>query len=95
MKKIEVTIRAHQFDDVREALRSISVDNVTMREVRSDSPRDHQVGIIPEARLEMLVPAERAAEVIRALASSRWSSLIADGKLMVYEVAEPVRAQNL
>jgi nitrogen regulatory protein PII len=78
MKKIELVIEPHKLGDVHHALTAIGVSGATVR-----------AGAASETRLEIVVSPERAADVIRAFAGAGWRGLIGDGKMVVYEVAEP------
>jgi nitrogen regulatory protein PII len=84
MKRIEVIVGLHKLGEVCGALRAIGVDDIATNEVH----------VLSETRLEIVVSAERAAEVIRAFAGPGWRDLLGDGKIVVYEIADPVRART-
>jgi nitrogen regulatory protein PII len=79
MKRIELIVEPQKVHDVRDALKAIGINEVTTDEVRG--------------KLEVVVSAERASEVIRAFAGSAWKSMIGEGKIFVYEVADPARSR--
>jgi nitrogen regulatory protein P-II 1 len=87
MKRIEVIVEPHKLDVVREALSAIGINDVTTSEVCGGE--DLQAGI-SDVKLETVISAERATAVIRAFASQSWRDLLGDGKMLVYEVADPV-----
>ncbi len=104
MKKIEAIIQPFKFDDVKEAMKAIGIDGMTVSEVRGHGRQkghkevyrgqEYEVGLLPKVKLEMVIPDERLDEVIRTLTRSARTGKIGDGKLFVYEVAEAVRIRN-
>jgi nitrogen regulatory protein P-II 1 len=104
MKKIEAIIQPHKFEEVKEALKSIGIDGITISEVRGHGRQkghkevyrgmEYQVDVLPKVKLEIVVPSARADEVIRVLAGAARTGRIGDGKIFVYEVAEAIRIRN-
>jgi nitrogen regulatory protein PII len=103
MKKIEVIIETHRLGEVCLALKAIGVSDVATSEVAGESRRkighegsstgDTQNGL-SETRLEIVVSAERTADVIRAFAGTGWRDLLGDGKIVVYELSDPDRVRT-
>jgi nitrogen regulatory protein P-II 1 len=104
MKKIEAIIQPFKLDEVKEALKSIGVDGMTVSEVRGHGRQkghaevyrgqEYRVDLVPKIKLEMVIASERADEVIRAVVESARTGRIGDGKIFVYEVAEIIRIRN-
>jgi nitrogen regulatory protein P-II 1 len=104
MKKIEAIIQPHKLDQVRDALKSIGVDGMSIWEVRGHGRQkghkeiyrgqEYQVDLLPKMKLEMVVADARAEEITRALAAAARSGAIGDGKIFVSEVAEAIRIRN-
>jgi nitrogen regulatory protein P-II 1 len=104
MKKIEAIIQPHKLESVREALKAIGVDGMTVLEVRGHGRQkghkevyrgmEYQVDLLPKVKLEMVVAEDRAEEVIRTLVDSARTGKIGDGKVFVYDVAEAIRIRN-
>jgi nitrogen regulatory protein P-II 1 len=104
MKKIEAIIQPHKLDEVKEALKGIGIDGMTILEVRGHGRQkghkevyrgmEYQVDLLPKIKLELVVPDTRAEEVIRTLVSAARTGKIGDGKVFVFEVAEAVRIRN-
>ena len=104
MKKIEAIIQPHKLDEVREALKTIGIDGMSVWEVRGHGRQkghkevyrgqEYQVDLIPKIKLELVVPDGRADEVTRALSAAARSGSIGDGKIFVSEVAEAIRIRN-
>ncbi len=104
MKKIEAIIQPHKLEPVREALKTLGIDGMTVTEVRGHGRQkghkevyrgmEYQVDLLPKVKLEMVVPAGRADEVIQALVEAARTGKIGDGKVFVYDVAEAIRIRN-
>jgi nitrogen regulatory protein P-II 1 len=104
MKKIEAIIQPHKLEDVKEALKGIGVDGMTISEVRGHGRQkghkevyrgmEYQVDLLPKVKLELVVSDERAPEVIRTVVTSARTGKIGDGKVFVYDVAEAIRIRN-
>jgi nitrogen regulatory protein P-II 1 len=104
MKKIEAIIQPHKLEEVKEALKAIGIDGMTITEVRGHGRQkghkeiyrgmEYQVDLLPKIKVEMVVANERTDEVIRTLVSSARSGKIGDGKIFVYDVAEAIRIRN-
>jgi nitrogen regulatory protein P-II 1 len=104
MKKIEAIIQPFKLDEVKEALKGIGIDGVTITEVRghgrqkghSEVYRGHEyrVDLLPKVKLELVVASERLEEVVRAVLGAARTGKIGDGKIFVYDVAESIRIRN-
>ena len=104
MRKIEAIIQPFKLEDVKEALKGIGVDGMTIMEVRGHGRQkghteiyrghEYQVDLLPKVKIEMVVPAARADEVVRSLAAAARTGKIGDGKIFVTEVAEAIRIRN-
>lgn len=104
MKKIEAIIQPFKLDEVKEALKTIGIDGMTVSEVRGHGRQkghkevyrgqEYQVDLVPKIKLEMVIDSERAEEVIKAVVESARTGRIGDGKIFVYEVAESIRIRN-
>ncbi|HVO97788.1 MAG TPA: P-II family nitrogen regulator [Bryobacteraceae bacterium] len=104
MKKIEAVIQPHKLEDVKEALKAIGIDGMTVTEVRGHGRQkghkeiyrgqEYQVDLLPKIKLEMVIPSARCEEVIQTLVSSARTGKIGDGKIFVYDVAEAIRIRN-
>jgi nitrogen regulatory protein P-II 1 len=104
MKKIEAIIQPHKLEDVKEALKAIGIDGMTISEVRGHGRQkghkevyrgmEYQVDLLPKVKVEMVVSNERSAEVIQTVVNSARTGKIGDGKVFVYDVAEAIRIRN-
>ena len=104
MRKIEAIIQPHKLEDVKEALKNIGVDGMTITEVRGHGRQkghtevyrgmEYKVDLLPKVKLEMVVADQRSDEVIRTLVTAARTGKIGDGKVFVYQVADAVRIRN-
>jgi nitrogen regulatory protein P-II 1 len=104
MKRIEAVIQPHKLEEVKEALKGIGVDGMTITEVRGHGRQkghtevyrgmEYKVDLLPKVKVELVVTDARAEEVIRTLVTAARTGKIGDGKVFVYEVAEAIRIRN-
>jgi nitrogen regulatory protein P-II 1 len=104
MKKIEAVIQPFKLEEVKEALKAIGIDGMTVTEVRGHGRQkghkevyrgqEYQVDLLPKVKVEMVVSDARAEEVISAVSAAAKTGKIGDGKIFVYEVADAIRIRN-
>src|SRR5579884_2499464 len=104
MKRIEAIIQPHKLEDVKEALKGIGIDGMTITEVRGHGRQkghkevyrgmEYQVDLLPKVKIEMVISDSREDEVIRTLTTAARTGKIGDGKIFVYNVAEAIRIRN-
>ena len=104
MKKVEAIIQPFKLEEVKEALKAIGVDGMTVSEVRGHGRQkghkevyrgqEYKVDLLPKVKLELVVSDARLEEVVKTIAQSARTGKIGDGKVFVYEVAEAVRIRN-
>ena len=104
MKKIEAIIQPFKLEEVKEALKAIGIDGMTITEVRGHGRQkghkevyrghEYTVDLLPKVKVEMVVATARAEEVIRAVIAASRTGNIGDGKIFTYDVAEAIRIRN-
>jgi nitrogen regulatory protein P-II 1 len=104
MKKIEAIIQPFKLEDVKEALKGMGVEGMTVCEVRGHGRQkghkevyrgqEYQVDLLPKVKLEMVVPAERVEDIVKTVVNAARTGKIGDGKIFVYNVEEAVRIRN-
>jgi len=104
MKKIEAIIQPFKLEEVKEALKAIGVDGMTVTEVRGHGRQkghkevyrgqEYTVDLLPKIKLEMVVADSRAPEVIKAVVGAARTGKIGDGKIFLFDVAEAIRIRN-
>lgn len=104
MKKIEAIIQPHKLDEVKEVLKTIGVEGLTISEVRGHGRQkghkevyrgmEYEVDLLPKVKIETVVPDERLDEITNAISTSARTGKIGDGKIFIYDVLEAVRIRN-
>jgi len=104
MKKIEAIIQPFKLEDVKEALKAIGIDGMTVLEVRGHGRQkghkevyrgqEYEVDLLPKVKLEMVVPSGRLNEILKTLLGAARTGKIGDGKIFVSDVAEAIRIRN-
>ena len=104
MKKIEAIIQPFKLEDVKDALKGIGIDGMTVSDVRGHGRQkghkevyrgqEYEVDLLPKVKLELVVPNDRLEDVVKTLRLSARTGKIGDGKLFVYEIAEAIRIRN-
>src|SRR5213596_3582738 len=104
MKKIEAVIQPFKLDDVKEALKAIGIDGMTITEVRGHGRQkghtevyrgqEYNVDLLPKLKVEIVASSSRFEEITSALAAAARTGKIGDGKIFVYDVAEAIRIRN-
>ena len=104
MKKIEAIVQPFKLEEVKEALKAIGIDGMTITEVRGHGRQkghkevyrgqEYNVDLLPKVKVEMVVPTTRSEEVIHTLVSAARTGNIGDGKIFIYDVVEAIRIRN-
>jgi nitrogen regulatory protein P-II 1 len=104
MKKIEAIVQPFKLEEVKEALKNIGIDGMTISEVRGHGRQkghkevyrgqEYNVDLLPKVKFELVVPSTRLDEVLETITSAARSGRIGDGKIFVYDVAEAIRIRN-
>ena len=104
MKKVEAIVQPFKMEEVKEALKAIGIDGMTITEVRGHGRQkghkevyrgqEYNVDLLPKVKFELVVADARVEEVLSALTAAARTGKIGDGKIFVYDVAEAVRIRN-
>jgi nitrogen regulatory protein P-II 1 len=104
MKKIEAIIQPFKLEEVKEAMKAIGIDGMTIIEVRGHGRQkghkevyrgqEYEVDLLPKVKVEMVIADARVDEVISTLAKSARSGKIGDGKIFILPVEDAIRIRN-
>jgi nitrogen regulatory protein P-II 1 len=104
MKKLEAIVQPFKMEEVKEALKAVGIDGMTITEVRGHGRQkghkevyrgqEYHVDLLPKVKFELVIPDNRVEEVLTALTNAARTGKIGDGKIFVYEVLEAVRIRN-
>ena len=104
MKKIEAIIKPFKLDDVKEALNEMGIQGMTISEVKGYGRQkghkeiyrgaEYIVDFIPKLKIEIVVEAERAQQVVETIRDAANTGKIGDGKIFVISVEEALRVRT-
>ena len=104
MKKIEAIIQPHKIEEVKEALKKIGIDGMTITEVRGHGRQkghkevyrgmEYQVDLLPKVKVDVVLPDSRVEAAVQAILKSASSGKIGDGKVFLSKVDEAIRIRD-
>lgn len=104
MQLVTAVIKPHMLDEVKEALRGIGIQGMTVTEVKGFGRQgghtetyrgaEYQVDFVPKTKLEIVVDSTDVAKVSEAISSAAQTGKIGDGKLWVTPVESLVRIRT-
>ncbi len=104
MTKVEAIIQPSRLDSIKEALREIGVDGMTVSEVRGHGRQkghtevyrgsEYTVDLLPKIKLEMILPDSRVDAAVQAILKTAKTGRIGDGKIFLSKVDEAIRIRN-
>ena len=104
MKRIEAIIQPYKLDDVREALKGVGVDGMTIYDVRGHGRQkghkevyrgqEYEVDLLPKVKVEIVVADARVEETVKAVVESARTGKIGDGKVFISSIDEVFRIRN-
>jgi nitrogen regulatory protein P-II 1 len=104
MQKIEAIIQPFKLEPVKEALHAISVQGMTVTEVKGFGRQkgirevyrgmEYQVDFLPKVKIEIVAADDKAKDIIETIVDKARTGRIGDGKIFVYPVAEVIRIRT-
>ncbi len=104
MTKVEAIIQPSRFESVKEALREIGVEGMTVSEVRGHGRqkghtevyrgREYTVDLLPKIKIEMVLPENRVDAAVQTILKAAKTGKIGDGKIFLSKVDEAIRIRN-
>ncbi len=104
MRKIEAIIKPFKLDEVKDALNSIGITGMTITEVKGYGRQkghteiyrgaEYVVDFIPKVKIEIVVAAELADQVVDKIRAAANSGKIGDGKIFVLPIERVVRVRT-
>ncbi len=104
MRKIEAIIKPFKLDDVKDALNEIGIKGMTITEVKGYGRQkghteiyrgaEYVVDFIPKIKLEVVVPADIADQVVEKIREAANTGKIGDGKIFVMPIERIVRVRT-
>ncbi len=104
MKKIEAVIKPFKLDDVKEALNEMGIQGMTISEVKGYGRQkghkeiyrgaEYVVDFIPKIKIEVVVEASWADQVVEKIQQAAHTGKLGDGKIFVMPVEKAVRVRT-
>ena len=104
MKKIEAIIKPFKLEDVKEALREIGVQGLTVVEVKGFGRQkghtelyrgaEYVIDFLPKIKLEIVISDEMLPKVVGTIRESAKTGKIGDGKIFIFPAEDVVRIRT-
>jgi len=104
MKRIEAVIRHFKLEDVKEGLNQVSVQGMTVTEVRGFGRQkghkenyrgnEYTVDFLPKVKLDIVVSDSQAQTVINKIVETARTGQTGDGKIFVSEFDDVLRIRT-
>ncbi len=104
MKKVEAIIKPFKLDDVKEALKEVGVQGLTVTEVKGFGRQkghtelyrgaEYVIDFLPKIKLEIVVSDDMVTKVIDAIMDSAKTGKIGDGKIFIFPMEEVIRIRT-
>jgi nitrogen regulatory protein P-II 1 len=104
MKKVDLIIRPHKLEEVKDALTAVGIQGMTVTEVKGFGRQrgktemyrgsEYDITFIPKVRLEVLVSDSMLEQTMKAASEAARTGRIGDGKIMVTEVTDVMRIRT-
>ncbi len=104
MKKVEAIIKPFKLEEVKEALAEVSVQGLTVSEVKGFGRQkghrelyrgaEYVVEFLPKVKLEIVVREEKLEAVVKAIVKAASTGRIGDGKIFVSPIDDAIRIRT-
>jgi len=104
MKKIEAIIKPFKLEDVKEALREIGIQGLTVVEVKGFGRQkghtelyrgaEYVIDFLPKIKLEIVVSDDMVPKVIETIRESAKTGKIGDGKIFLFPAEDVIRIRT-
>lgn len=104
MKQIQAIIKPFKLDEVKEALTKVGIQGMTITEVKGFGRQkghtelyrgaEYAVDFLPKVKIQILVPDEKAPQVVETIVQAARTGKIGDGKIFIVPVEEVIRIRT-
>jgi nitrogen regulatory protein P-II 1 len=104
MTKIEAIIQPSRFEPVKEALKQVGIEGMTVLDARGHGRqkghtelyrgREYSIDLVPKMKLELVVPDRLVDPAVEAILKSAQTGKIGDGKIFLSRIDEAIRIRN-
>jgi nitrogen regulatory protein P-II 1 len=104
MTKIEAIIQPSRFEPVKEALKQVGIEGMTVLDARGHGRqkghtelyrgREYSIDLVPKMKLELVVPDRLVDPAVEAILKAAQTGKIGDGKIFLSRIDEAIRIRN-
>jgi nitrogen regulatory protein P-II 1 len=104
LKLITAIVKPHKLDDVKDALKAVGVQGLTVHEARgfgrqgghSETYRgaEYTIDFVPKTRIEIVVDDDSTDSIVEAIRGAAATGKIGDGKIWVSDISRLVRVRT-
>jgi nitrogen regulatory protein P-II 1 len=104
MTKIEAIIQPSRFEPVKDALKQVGIEGMTVLDARGHGRqkghtevyrgREYSIDLVPKMKLELVVPDRLVDPAVEAILKSAQTGKIGDGKIFLSRIDEAIRIRN-
>ena len=104
MKKLEIIIRPHKLDAVKEALTAVGCKGMTVTEIKGFGRQrghteiyrgaEYQIDLVPKIKVETVMEAQEVQDVVDAVIGVAQTGKVGDGKIFISEMDEALRIRT-
>jgi len=104
MIKVEAIIQPSRFESVKDALREIGIEGMTVTEVRGHGRqkghtevyrgREYTVDLLPKMKIEIVLPDGLAHSAVDTILKAAKTGKIGDGKIFLSKIDDAIRIRN-
>ena len=104
MQLVTAIIKPHVLDQVKDALKGVGIQGITVSEVKGFGRQgghtetyrgtEYTIDFVPKIKVEVLIDTDLSDKVVDTIASAAQSGKIGDGKIWVTDVGRAVRIRT-
>ena len=104
MKMVTAIIKPFKLEEVREALSAVSVQGITVTEVKGFGRQkghtelyrgaEYVVDFLPKVKVEAAIRADMLDQVIEAIEKAAKTGKIGDGKIFIHDIEQVIRIRT-
>ena len=104
MIKIEAIIQPSRFESVKDALREIGIEGMTVTEIRGHGRqkghtevyrgREYTVDLLPKMKIEIVLPDGLVNSAVDTILKAAKTGKIGDGKIFLSKIDDAIRIRN-
>lgn len=104
MKKIEAIIRPGKLEELKDALRAINIEGISISQIMGCGKQmgwkeyyrgtEISMNVLQKIKIEIVVIDERVEEVVSTIVTTAQTGEVGDGKIFLYDVADCIRIRT-